>query len=811
MSALQDVRLALRVLRHTPVSSAVGLLSIVLSVGATSVVFTAVKSVLLDALPYARPEGLVQLRSEYAGFEPSRADWVLWKDADEVMRRTRTLASAGIYRNAIFNLAGDPSTPPEALYGLLVSASLFPALGVSPMLGRNILPGEDQSGSGNVVILSYGLWTRRFHADPRVLGRRLKVDGREIVVIGVMPANFNFPLRRAAVHTPSPYTEFWAPLGGGPLVRTGAMGVVARLRPGVSLLRAQQDLASIGAALAVEFPATNRDHTLGAGLVRDRMLGGAKDALWLLMAAAVMFLLIGCANVANLLLARGLVRQREVSIRIALGAGAGRIVRQLLTESCVLGLMGGLGGYALTAAAWRILPALAPVSIPRLAAARADGWILGFALAAAALNGLLFGIVPALRAGRTRVAEGFMARGATPGSRDRMRGALVVAEIAVTVALVVIGGQFLGSFVALVRTDPGFQADRLLASVLLPAPQRYPTPEKRGLFYRRVLDSVRAIPGVVTAATADALPFSGENHGGAIAATEAQVMEPSRQFAAEVDVVSADYLQTMGVRLESGRWFREEDMRTASDVAIVNRAMANRLWPGADPLGRQLCAFCTPENPRNWKRVVGVVSSMRHAGLDQPREPYNVYLAAAALESAQFLVAQTGRPAAELERAIRRAIAAIDPEQPVFLSVPMRTLVADSVADRRFIMTLLSVTGALALLMSVAGVYGVVSYTTSRRTQEIGVRMALGATPGNVHALMFRQGLVNVAMGLAIGLGMTLAMERALRGVRLGIGPINPVHLWTAMGLVSLAAGLACWLPARRAAAIDPMTALRQE
>ena len=288
--------------------------------------------------------------------------------------------------------------------------------------------------------------------------------GVSFEVIGVMPADFNFPLRRQAVHTPAPYTEFWAPLGGSPRVRTGALSMVGRLAPGKSLSEAQQDLASIGAALAREFPATNRDHTLGAGLLRDRTLGRAKGALWLLMAAAVLFLLIGCANVANLILARGLARQREISIRIAIGAGRARIVRQLLTESCVLAVLGGFGAWLVTVAAWRVLPAMAPVSIPRLAAARAGGSILGFALLVAFVNGLLFGIVPALRAGWTRAVVSARAL----GHRDRVRGALVIAEIAVTVTLVVTGGQLLGSFLELIRTDPGFQADRLLASVLLP-------------------------------------------------------------------------------------------------------------------------------------------------------------------------------------------------------------------------------------------------------------------------------------------------------------------------------------------------------
>ena len=530
------------------------------------------------------------------------------------------------------------------------------------------------------------------------------------------------------------------------------------------------------------------------------------------MAAALTFLMIGCANVANLLLARGLIRQREIAIRMAVGARSARIIRQLLTESCVLAVLGGIAGYLLAAAAWKVLPAVAPLSIPRLAAAQADWPILVFALIVALVNGILFGMAPALRAAWTRglPTRDFQAHGGASGSRDPIRGTLVVVEVAVTVALVVVGGQLLGSFIELLRADPGFEADHLLASVVIPAPGRYKTPEQRGMLYQRFLDSIRQLPGVENAGTVDALPFSGENHGGFITNSEAAVMEPSGQLPAEIDVVSAEYLPTMGVRLAEGRWFREGEMKESSDTAIVNDVVAGRLWPGTSAVGKQVCVYCTPEKPRNWKRVVGVVSSMHHATMDGPQQA-NVYLSAAALENAYFLVVRTNRPSADLEKAIRRAIAGVDPNQPVFLSASLRTLITDSIADRRFIMTLLAVTGCLALAMSIAGVYGVTSYVTSRRTREIGVRMALGATPGNVQVLVFRQGFFNAAIGLAIGLVLTLVLMRILRGMLVGFEVGKPSHAWVAVVLVAVTAAVACWVPAWRAARIDPMSALRQD
>ncbi len=785
-------------------------MSIALSVGATAVVFTAIKSVLIDPLPYARAGELVQIRSEYPRMQQqSSGDWVFWNDTQEVIRRTRTLESVGVYRNAVFDLAGGPGTTPEALYGLKVTASLFPTLGVSPMLGRNILPEEDQPGRPDEMILSHGLWVRRFNSDPSVVGRSVTVNGHRCLVIGVMPPDFNFPLRRAAVHTPSPYVEFWAPLSPYPGSRQGGLGAVARLCPGISLARARQDLTSISDALTHDFPETNRDRVLKLNFVRDRTVGFASNGLLISMAAAVLFMLIGCANVANLLLARGLARQREVSVRLAIGAGQMRIVRQLLTESCVLAALGGLGAYALTAAAWRILPAVAPVSIPRLAAARADSTIFSFALALAMVNGMLFGIAPALRLVRGRVISlsGFGARGAASGRHDRVRSSLVIAEVAVSVILVVIGGQLLGSFVRLIRTDPGFQADRILASVVLPAPERYKDPEQRGLFYRRILDSVRALPGVESAGTVDALPFSGENHGGSVSAGEASAARP---LTAEIDVIGGEYLQAMGIRLLQGHWFREEEMAESNNSAIVNDVVAKRLWPGVSAIGQRICVDCTPENPRNWKQVVGVVTSATHSALDTP-VLQSVYLSAGAMKTSVFLVVRTERHGPELEKAIRRAIAAIDPNQPVFLSVWMRDLIADSVADRRFILTLLAITGCLALAMSAAGVYGVTWYTTSRRTQEIGVRMALGATPSNVHALIFRQAFFTVAVGLTLGLGSSLILVRALQGVLVGLDSGNLSPIWMAVGVVSFTAALACWLPARQATRIDPMSALRED
>ncbi|HLK67365.1 MAG TPA: ABC transporter permease [Bryobacteraceae bacterium] len=811
MSIWQDIRIAFRLLWRTPLPTAIALLSIALSVGATAVVFAAVEAVLIRPLPYLRPKELVQFRSEFARMlQQSSGDWIVWNDTRELPQRARTIGPLGVFGNAVFDLAGDANTTPEALYGLQMNAALFPVLGVTPMLGRNVTPEEDRPGQPDVMILSFGLWVRRFHSDRAVIGRTVHVSGRDCQIIGVMPPGFNFPMRRVAAHTPSPYVEFWATPFRKSSNPIAGYDAVARLLPGVSLAAARQELAGISGDLEREFPATNRDRTIRLNLLQDRVFAGARNALLLLLGAAAFFMLIGCANVANLLLVRGVSRQSEVAVRLALGAREGRIIRQLLTESCVLALLGGIGGYVLTVAAWMILPTIAPVSIPRLTAARADSHVFEFALVLAICNGVLFGMAPALRLVRTQRGVAGLGRGGTARGHDRVRFGLIVAEVALCVVLVVTGGQLLGSFRRLLANDPGFDADRVLASVVLPSPTRYRDPQRRAAFYQNMLDALRALPGVESAGTVDALPFSGENHGGYVSRGLSSTEQP---LTAEIDVVGGEYLQAMGVRLIEGRWFREEEFRApdgnSSGPAIVSTFVAQRLWPGRSALGQLICVYCSPENPDNWRQVIGVVSNSSHIALGDT-ELGNVYLAAAAMQKGQFIVVRTQRPKGEMETAIRRAVAAIDPNQPVFLSAMMRDLVADSVAERRFILTLLAVTGLLALAMAAAGVYGVVAYSTSRRTQEIGIRMAVGATPGDVFLLIFRQGFGTVAFGLALGLAAALPALRALRSLLIGLEPGHSVSIAISTCVVLLAAGIACWIPARRATRTDPISALRE-
>jgi predicted permease len=814
---LSDIRYALRVMRRSPALTAVALASVAIGTSASAVVFAAVKSVLIRPFPYANASELVQIRTDDTRGNP-HSDWVSWSDMRDAMARSASFDSSGTYHYAIFNLAGNSNALPEALYGLRVSASLFPTLGVKPMLGRNVLPEEDQPGHACVIILSYGLWARRFDSDRGILGRPVEVNGHACTVDGVMPPEFDFPIATAtSVRTPSPYLEFWAaPLprpDQGQLQRRDdfGYGAVARLRSGVTAAQASLELAAISAELAREYPWSNQPRSLRALPLVERTLGASRAGLWLLFGAAGLFMLIGCANVANLLLARGLSRQREFAIRFALGANRGTVVRQLMTESCVLAVAGGLAGFLLTTIAWRVLPAIAPMSIPRLAAARADGSVFLFTLAISLLNGVLFGILPAFRAAEIdpnrRLRES--------GARSGLRSALVGVEAALAVVLVVVGGLLAANLIRLLTIDPGFNAGHVLASIVVPSGDQYPTPESRAPLWPKILDAVKQIPGVESAGTIDALPFSGENNGPLITADPAEAARGAGRTA-ETDLVSADYLQTMGVKLLQGRWFREEDVRDRRTVAIVDAIAARALWPQGDAVGRRICVNCVLTEPQRWYEVVGVVGSMRHASLDENAGPA-VYLTSRAFENADFLVVRARHPNAQLAQAIRRAVAFADPNQPVLLSAAMSTLIGDSIADRRFLYLTLSITGVLALLLAAAGVYGVVSHATSRRIREIGIRMAIGATPRHIAGLIFGQGMRPVLLGVATGIGAAIATVRLTRGAIGGLAMtgaflgMDSRVFFFAVALVITAAAAACLIPALRAAKLDPVAGLRQE
>jgi predicted permease len=513
-------------------------------------------------------------------------------------------------------------------------------------------------------------------------------------------------------------------------------------------------------------------------------------------------MLIGCANVANLLLARGLSRQREFAIRFAVGADRRAILCQLIIESCVLGVAGGLTGFLLTAAAWRILPAIAPMSIPRLAAAHADGQVFLFTVAVSLVNGILFGILPAFRAAEPNQN---LRNRACGGSQSFLAGT----EAALAVVLVVTGSLLTANLIRLLSIGPGFDAEHVLASIIAPSSDKYPTPESRAPLWPKILDAVKQIPGVESTGTVDALPFSGENHAPLITADAAEATRGVGR-SAETDFVSSDYLQTMGLKLLQGRWLREDDVTNHRRVAIIDEIAAHALFPRGGAVGQRVCVNCVLNQPQRWYNVVGVASSMRHASLDQDAGPA-VYLTSRTYETADFLVVRSQHPSPELALAIRRAVASADPQQPVLLSATLSTLIGDSISDRRFLYITLSITGVLALLLAAAGVYGVVSHAASQRVREVSIRMAIGATRGNIVALIFRQGMRPIVLGSVAGILAAKAAVTLMRSSVSGLADTNSRAFLFAVALVIAAAAVACLIPARRAAKLDPMPGLRQE
>ena len=813
---MNDFRHALRLFRRTPALTFVSVLSLALTIGTTAVVFTAFKAVLLNPLPYSRPEELLLLSSGGAA-----AHWVSWSDMQDVARRNRSFQSVATYHYSLLNLKGDGSNPPQALYGLRVSANLFRTLGVAPLIGRDILPQEDQPGRNHQIILSYGLWKSRFAADANVLGRTLSGNGIDYTVIGVMPPGFDFPLRLATtVRTPAPYMEFWTPEGQDPAKddRNGTgFAAIARLRPGVTPGQAVQDLGSIARDLEREYPRSNKDRRIDALPLEPYTLGNSRPALLILMAAAALFMLIGCSNVANLLLSLSVARRREIGMRLALGAPRARIVRQLMSESAVLALAGGVCAWMLTEVAWTLLPAIVPQNIPRLITASVDWRVFAFTLAVALANGMLFGIVPALRATYHVSADALResgGRGSIGPGRNRMRFGIVSAEIALTLVLVVAGVQLASAFVRTMRRGVGFEPDHVLASIIVPLGPQYTgnngsDPDARSVFWRKVLDGARQLPGVESAGAVDALPFSGQNHGAYAGTADRAYASHTSENVAEFDKVSANYLQTMGVQLLAGRWLTDADENNPVP-AIIDQNAAQRFFPGRDPLGQRICIDCTAGEPPNWKQVVGVVSAIHHHSLEAASEP-QIYSAEGALRNAQFLVMQVRGRTFDVAAPLRRMVAGIDAGVPIYLSEDMAGLIADSVGEGRFVMAGLAITALLALMLAAAGVYSVVSWAASQRTREIGIRVALGPTRSDIEALIVGEGLKMVATGVGIGIIGALAITRLLHGLLEELNATDPLSIAVASGAVTLIALLATFVPARRATRLDPMAALRQE
>jgi putative ABC transport system permease protein len=809
-----DLRYAVRTLAKNPGFAAAAVLTLALGIGANGAVFSVLRALLLRPLPYAQPERLVMVWSRWSAFPKT------WVSVEEY----RTWEEAGCFAGlALFdpgtvNLTG--GAEPEQVGSARVSANLFDVLGVRPLLGRSFTPEEAGSPPAHVVVLSEELWRRRFGGDRGILGAAVDVDGVPETVVGVMPAGFKLPQDYNTTTPSALWRPFDQPLRGAFTFRPSGGDhndyVVGRLRPGVSAERAAARLRGLAGGLTAAglYPPAWHFEPLVVQVI-DEVLGPLRIALLVLCGAVAFVLLIACANVANLLLVRGMQRRRELAVRMALGAAPGRLVRQLLAESCMLAGLGGAAGLGLSWLAVRAILRFAPAEIPRAGEIGMDAGVAAFVASVALAAALIFGLAPALRLSRpdlqASLKEGGRAAGGQGVRGGRLQSLTVVAEVAMAVVLLMGANLMLRTFSSLSRVNPGFHADHVLTLDVSPSRARYPRPEAMIRLYDEMLESIRRLPGVAAAGAVRKLPLASELGDWGLQ-VEGFAPPPGEKVQGDWQIATPGYFEAMGIPLQRGRLFTAADRRDAEPVMVVSEAMAQRFWPGRDPIGRRIRA----STPR-WHRVVGVVGDVRHNGLTAqvkgtwyvPRSQFDL-ATGAAIYPMTLVIRTAGDPAA-WAAPVRAAIHAVDARLPVSAVRPLESVVAGAVAKQRFTTFFLLLCSALALALAAVGVYGVVRFRVGARSREIGLRMALGARPGQLLRGVVSQGMAPVAAGLAIGALAALGLTRFLGSLLYGVEPQDPPTLLASVVTLALVALAATWLPARRAARVDPLVVLREE
>lgn len=811
---LQDLRFAFRWLRQRPGFALAAMLTLGLGIGANTAIFTVVNAVLIRPLPYREPERLVTVWNKYPKMGLERASISGPDYADR--RHSQVFERFAVFTDAGLNLTGGGE--PERLQGVRVSEDFFPALAVVPRAGRFFLPEEDRPGGAAAAIVGAGLWKRRFGGDPKLLGRTILLNGKPTTVVGIMPEGFAYP---------TPRTEIWVPLalsaeGMDPSQRGNEfLDAVARLKPGVSLAQAQSDMDRITKSILAAAPQGARDYFAGAGWgavvvpLKESVIGEAGGPLWILLGAVACVLLIACANVSNLQLARSAARQREIAVRVALGAGRWRIVRLLLSESLMLALVGGGIGYLVAAWGVDLLMAARPANLPRLEEVSLDGRVLVFTAGVSILAGLLAGLAPALQISSTGTAES-LKEGAKAlsggGLARRLRQTLVVSQVSLALVLLIAAGLMLRSFDRLQRVDPGFDPkDLLTLHVSLPK-SKYPGPPEVSAFYRQLVEKAEQLPGVRSAALASLVPFAEGNWTASFFTADHPPSPGETLPLASLRVVSPGYFRTYGIPLQRGRDFPSVEGPEAPGAAIVDAATARKLWPGEDPLGKRL-TFSDSDSYEKavWLTIIGVAAEIKDEVLDEkPR--LRIYLSQVRNTQRAMFLAVRGRGAeTALLPQVRQVIASLDPDQPIFAPRSQRSYLDDNLAQPRFRSGLVGLFSAVALILAALGIYAVIAGSVSQRTREIGIRMSLGARRSDVEWLVLRQGLAPVAAGISIGLLAALAVTRLLSGLLFGVTARDPLTFAGVSLLLAAVALLASYLPARRAAKVDPWTALRYE
>jgi putative ABC transport system permease protein len=799
---INDLRYAFRQLMKSPGFAAVTILTLALGIGACTAIFSVVNAVLLRPLDYPDPARLVIIREtqlpDFPEFSVSPPNYLDWE------KQTKSFENLAAYSGARVNLTGEGE--PQQLIGIKATAHYFDVYGIKPALGRTFLPEEDAPGKNHVVVLSYPFWQRVFGGAADVVGRAVQLSGEPYTVVGVAPRGFGLASK----------VDAWMPMAFEPKETAndnrGAhyLNVAGRLRPGVTVAQAEAELRVLAAQLATQYPDSNKGWGIFMMPLQDYSVRDVRTVLYTLLGAVGCVLLIACANIANLLLARATARHREISIRAALGASRARLVRQLLTESVLLALCGGLAGILLARWGLDALLALAPANLPRVTDIHLDAGVLVFSLALSVITGLVFGIAPAWLAARADVNEALKqgSRGSTEGgARRRLRSALVVIEV--TFALMLLGGAGLlaRSFMQLAHVDPGFTPENATVLRLSLPQKKYALPEQQTAFADALLERMKTLPGVQAAGLTHSMPLVsdyvlGFNIEGRPAIAPSDL--PNTNYYA----VTPEYFRAMGIRLVRGRVFTARDDAKAPRVAIINETMARQHFPNEDPIGKRINIT---NGPDTWREIIGIVGDIKQYGVDKATSNQSYEPFAQVPFSSLNVVIRTSGPPAALLGAIRPTVYAVDKDQPIGTIRPLEEIMADSIARQRFAMTLLTVFSLVALVIAAVGIYGVMAYSVVQRTGEFGIRMALGAQQRDVLRLVLAQGGKLVGLGLLIGLAATLAASRAMGSMLFNTSAQDPLTLGAITLLLGAVALVACLLPANRATKVNPIEALRAE
>ncbi|HXC68679.1 MAG TPA: ABC transporter permease [Pyrinomonadaceae bacterium] len=812
---LKDIRYGFRGLLKRPGFTVVALITLALGIGANTAIFSVVNAVLLRPLQFKDPEQLVIVWEDaaFAGFPrntPAPANYFDWKNQNQ------SFADMAASAEVSFNITGDGD--PERVTAFAVTSNFFPLFGVQPLVGRNFAAEEDRPGGHKVVLLSHSLWQSRYGGDRNIVNRDILLNGQKYSVVGVMPASFQFLDREVRLWVPIAFDQEEMTNRGGHY-----LNVVARLKPGVAIPQAQADMNAVQSRIVRDHPEETFDGKLGAIVMpmREQLVGQTRSSLIVLLVAVAFVLLIACANVAGLLLARAVARRREIALRVALGASRLRVVRQLLTESLLLATVAGVLGSVLAYWSFTFLQGLVPPEMALLTSLKLDTRILVFTVLISILTGVIFGIVPALQSANVDLNDALKQSSRRMTSTGRLRNALIVSEVALSIVLLVGAGLLIQTLFQLFRQYAVLEPEKILTlRTVLPregsgdTPGKYSEPQRRNNFYQQVLDRVEKLPGVVSAGYSTSVPLLWKGGSSGFYPEGIKEPIPGMAYDATHRQVTTDYLKTMNIPLRQGRYFEKSDNEQSLPVAIINEQMARQYWPGENALGRRF-KIGGPDSDRPWTTIVGIVADVRQMGIDEPVKA-EMYLPNRQITHNPWFaprdlaIRTTGDPMS-LVGSVRQAIREVDPDQPVSNVATMADVLGEEASQRRMGMIMLVAFAGLALLLASLGIYGVLAYFVTQHTNEIGVRLALGATPRNILFLVLKKGMGLTLLGVAIGVAASFGLTRLMSSLLFGVKASDPLTFVAVPLLLGAVALLACAIPARRATKVDPMVALRYE